>query len=142
MTWQGGKRPTEVGSSVFARLKPLAEPNDDLVSGLDNLVLALSDFGRPVSLNIRLITDPQGEVVEHWEVHGGSADAKAQRAEPAEADVIVVMRPETWSKLALGELAPYEALYTGQLRVGGNMHLAKAIARHLSDPASPYVAPC
>lgn len=143
MTWQAGKRAREVGPlSPFARLKPLAGERDDPAKGLEKLAQALSDYGSPVRLHVRFITDKDGESVEHWEVQGGSKNAKAQRTEPKDADVILVLRPETWTQIAQGQLAPYEALYAGKLRVGGDLEAAKAITRHLSDPASPYVAPC
>jgi putative sterol carrier protein len=143
MTWQGGKRPREVGPLLpFARLKPLAQEQDDPAKGLEKLAKALSSYRSPVRLHVRLVTGNDGARVEHWEVQGGSKNAKAQRKEPKAADVILVMRPETWAQIAQGQLAPYEALYSGKLRVRGNLELAKAITEHLSDPASPYVAPC
>jgi hypothetical protein len=143
MTWQAGKRPRAAGPlSAFARLKPLAGERDDPAKSLDKLAQALGNYGRSVRLHVRLVTDKDGERVEHWEVQGGSMKGKALRKEPKKADVILVMRPETWTQIAQGRLAPYEALYTGKLRVGGNFEMAKAITRHLSDPASPYVAPC
>jgi putative sterol carrier protein len=123
-------------------LKPLAEVQDDMAKSLHKLAEALSDFGKSVRLNIRLITDKAGERVEHWDVQGGSKNAKAQRKEPKDPDVIVVMRPETLTQIVQGRLAPYEALYAGKLRVGGDLEAAKAVTRHLSDPSSPYVAPC
>lgn len=141
MTWQGGKRAREVGPvSPFARLRTLAGEQDEPAKGLENLAKALSDYESPVRLHVRLITG--GESVEHWEVQGGSKNAKAQRKKPKDADVILVMRPETWTQIAQGQLAPYDALYGGKLRVGGDFEAAKAITKHLSDPATPYVAPC
>jgi len=122
-------------------LKPLAGERDEPDKGLEKLAQALRDYDSPVRVHVRLITH-EGEGVEHWEVQAGSTDAKAERKEPKDADVILVMRPETWMQIAQGQLAPYEALYAGRLRVGGNFEAAKAITRHLSDPASPYVAPC
>jgi len=89
-----------------------------------------------------LVTGKEGEGVEHWEVLGGSKNCQARRKEPKTADVILIMRPETWTQIAEGQLAPYEALYSGKLRVGGDFEQAKAITQYLSDPASPYVAPC
>jgi len=143
MTWQGGKRGREVVPfPAFARLKPLAEAGDDPAKGLQKLAQALIDYGRPVRLHVRLISGQDEESVEHWEVQGGSKDAKAQRKEPEDADVILVMRPETWAQIAQGQLAPYEALFAGELRVGGDFAEAKALTRHLSDPAATYVAPC
>jgi putative sterol carrier protein len=52
------------------------------------------------------------------------------------------MRPETWMQIAQGQLAPYDALYAGRLRVGGDLEAAKELTQHLTDPASPYVQPC
>jgi len=143
MTWQGGKRAREVGPlSPFARLKPLARAQDDPAKGLEKLAQALKDYGSPVRLHVRLITGKDGKSVEHWEVQGGSKKAKATKAKPKKADVVVVMRPETWTQIAQGLLAPYEALYIGKLRVGGNFEVAKAITKHLTDPAANYMAPC
>jgi SCP-2 sterol transfer family. len=123
-------------------LKPLARPQDDSAKALEKLAQALREYGSPVRLHFRLITGKEEERVEHWEVHGGSKNAKATKAKPKKADVVVVMRPETWTQIAQGLLAPYEALYTGKLRVGGNFEVAKAITKHLTDPAANYMAPC
>jgi hypothetical protein len=143
MTWQGGKRAREVGPvSTFARLKPLAKERDDAAKTLEKLAQALRDYGSPVSLHFRLVTAQEVDGVEHWEVQGGSKNAKALQKKPKRADVILVMRPETLALITQGQLAPYDALYAGKLRVGGDFEKAKAITRHLSDPSTPYVAPC
>jgi SCP-2 sterol transfer family len=144
MTWQGGKlRRVDAPSSPFAPLKPLAADGDDPAKGIEMLSHALADFPEPLRLHVRLVSaGDDDEVVEHWEVQAGPKGARAQQKEPDGADVIVVMRPETWVEIAQGRLAPYEALYTGRLRVGGDFEAAKAITRHLSDPSSTYVAPC
>jgi hypothetical protein len=127
---------------VFARLKPLAGAHDDPAKGLEKLAQALSNYGSPVRLHVRLIGGKDEASVEHWEIAGGAKNAKAQRKKPKDADVILVMRVETWAQIAQGQLAPYEALYSGKLRVGGDFEAAKAITRHLSDPTATYVAPC
>jgi hypothetical protein len=143
MTWQGGKRHREVPlQSPFAKLKPLVVPQHDTATSMTHLAHALSDFGHAVRLHIRLVSGKEGESVEHWHVHSGIKSPQAVNEEPKKADVVVVMRPDTWSQIAQGQLAPYEALYTGRLRVGGNFRTAKAITQHLSDAAASYVAPC
>jgi putative sterol carrier protein len=143
MTWQGGKLRREVGPiSAFARLKPLAKDRDDPTMAIKALASALSGYRTVVNLHVRLVSGDDGESVEHWHVQGGSKTAKAQQKEPKKSDVVVVMRPETWLQIAQGRLAPYEALYSGKLRVGGDLEAAKAIVQHLTDPASPYQPPC
>lgn len=143
MTWQGGKRGREIGpQSPFARLKPLSGDRDNSETGLTQLAQALSNYKKPTLLNVRLVTGKDGEPMEHWEINAGSKDSKAQRKESANADVVVVMRPETWSQIAQGVLAPYDALFAGKLKVGGDVETAKDITRHLSDPRFPYVSPC
>jgi hypothetical protein len=143
MTWQGGKRAREVGpSSPFARLKPLADEGDDPARAMEMLGDALSDYPSPLRLEVRLVSGSDEEGVEHWEVPAGSNGSGVQHKQSKDPDVIVVMRPETWMQIARGLLAPYEALYTGKLRVGGDFQAAKAITRCLSDPSSPYVPPC
>jgi putative sterol carrier protein len=143
MTWQGGKLKRERGGPLpFARLRRLAAPQDDPAKSLAQLSKALSGLDTSVRLHIQLVSGSHGETVEHWEVHGGSKAAKAQKGKPKTADVVVIMRPETWAQIAQGQLAPYEALYSGKLRVGGNLEKAKAIVKHMTDPAASYVAPC
>jgi len=143
MTWQGGKRGREIGpQSPFAKLKPLAGDRDNSETGIKQLAQALSNYKKPALLNIHLVTGKEGEPVEHWEINAGSKDSKAQRKESKNADVVVVMRPETWSQIAQGVLAPYDALFAGRLRVGGDVETAKDITRHLSDPRFSYVSPC
>ena len=143
MTWQGGKLRREAsGPLSFARLRTLAGPQDNAARSVDQLSKALSGLRKPVRLHIRLVSGADGETVEHWDVQGGSKSTKARKGEPKDADVLVVMRPETWAQIAQGQLAPYEALYSGKLRVGGDFEMAKAIVKHLTDPAAPYVAPC
>lgn len=145
MTWQGGKLGRETAPTrTFACLTPLAAAADDPAASLTALSKALSDFSPAVTIDVRLLGD-DGETVQHWDVRAGSRGAKAAKAVarvPKTPDVIVVMRPETWQQIAQGRLAPYEALYAGKLRVGGDLESAKAITRHLTDPALPYVAPC
>jgi hypothetical protein len=143
MTWQGGKRGREVGPiSPFARLKPLAVDQDDPEKGLNNLALALTGFGKPMLLQVHLVTGNDGEPVEHWEIKAGSKDTKVQRKDSKKPDVIIVMRPETWTQIAQGLLAPYDALFAGKLRVGGDFEMAKNITKHLTDPSATYVSPC
>ena len=127
---------------VFAPLKAIASAQDDPAKSFDKLARALSGYGTSVRLHVRLISGKDAVNVEHWEIVAGAKTAKAQRKEPKEADVIIVMRAETWTKIAQGQLAPYEALYTGKLRVGGDFNTAKELTRHLSDPTATYVAPC
>lgn len=144
MTWQAGKRSRETGPTlVFARLKPFATDADDAAKALAALSQALGDYQAPVRLHVRLVSGDEGETVEHWDVQGGAkAAAKAERKQPEAADVFVAMRPQTCLQIAQGRLAPYEALYAGKLRVGGNLATAKAITRHLTDPSATYRSPC
>jgi hypothetical protein len=143
MTWQGGKlRRDGTVASPFGRLRTLAGPQEDRGRSFESLSKALGGFRQPVRLHIQLVSDAEGETVEHWDVQGGGKGGKVKRGEPNNADVVVVMRPETWAQIAQGQLAPYEALYSGKLRVGGDFQKAKAIVKHLTDPAAPYVAPC
>ncbi|HUD65848.1 MAG TPA: SCP2 sterol-binding domain-containing protein [Candidatus Sulfotelmatobacter sp.] len=143
MTWQGGKlRRVESGGLTFARLRRLGGQQDDVAKSLEQLAKALSGLGTLVRMHIQLVSGTAGETVEHWEVHGGSKAGKAKKGKPKDADVVVVMRRETWEQIAQGQVAPYEALYLGRLRVGGDFEKGKAIVKHLTDPATPYVAPC
>jgi putative sterol carrier protein len=141
MTWQGGKKPPETASAMqFACLKPLAGVQQtDVTETFQSLAEALHSYGSPVRLHLRLV---DGEKFDHWDVEGGAKAPAARRSAPKNADVHLVMKHETWIAIASGELAPFDAMFAGKLRVGGNLELAKNIARHLSDPAVPFVPPC
>lgn len=145
MSWNGGKlTATPVVANVrFARLRPIAGSlkRDDAAS-FKSLSRALRDYGSKVRLHIHIVSGTDGEKVAHWDIEGGTSKATARRGRPKEADVHIVMRPETWQLIASGQLAPYDALFSGKLRVGGDLDLAKRITQHLSDTSTPYVAPC
>ena len=144
MTWNGGKLTATpvVPHVTFARLRPFAstKKNNDATS-FQGLSRGLRDYGEKIRLHIQLIANDGGKV-SHWDVEGGTSKATARRGRPKNADVHLVMRPETWAQIAGGQLAPYDALFGGKLRVGGNFEMAKRITEHLSDPSTPYVAPC
>lgn len=149
MTWQGGKPrggpPFQTTATPFARLKPLLTGKQSgLEESFQSMAHALRNYASPVRIHVRVVSGESGETVEHWEVQGGSSSAKARRTknEPKDADVLVVMRPETWTQIAQGQLAPFDALFAGKLRVGGNLQIAKSITQHLSDPTVPFVPPC
>ena len=141
MTWQGGKKPPDAASAMqFACLKPLAGVQQtDVTETFQSLAQALHSYGSPVRLHLRLV---DGEKFDHWDVEGGAKALVARRSAPKNADVHLVMKHETWIAIASGELAPFDAMFAGKLRVGGNLELAKNIARHLSDPSVPFVPPC
>ena len=141
MTWQGGKRPPEQDvPTTFAPLQRFLEENkQDPEDGFQKMAQALSDYEAPVRIHVRLLNDEQ---VEHWEVEGGRSKPTARRKEPKKADIVVIARRETWLQIAQGRLSPFDALFSGNMRIGGDIEAAKRIARHLSDPSVPFVAPC
>jgi len=124
----------------FAPLSPLVAGGDAAAAaegdaGARGLAEALSGFEAQCRIRLRLV---QGdEDLQTVDVQPGSL-----AADDGEPDVIAVMSPETWAEIAAGRLAPYDALFGGRLRVGGDVELAKRVTQHLSDPAYPYVAPC
>ena len=141
MTWQRGKRPREAPPrSPFARLAPLVGQNktEDIETSLRGFAAALKGAKTKATLHLRLVSGTETEIIDHWEIAGG----KARRAGTKGADVVVVMRPETWLAIARGELPPYEALLSGKLRVGGDFEAATEIVRQLSNPSDRYLPPC
>jgi hypothetical protein len=140
----GGKKIREaVGdrpASPFAPLRPLLQAHEqDAGEGLNKLASALAGLDAPVRLHVQLV---DGDAVEHWTVEGGTHHPAARRSTPKGADLHVVLRRATWLAIAQGRLSPFDALFTGRLRFGGNPELGKRVARHLSDPSVPFVPPC
>jgi SCP-2 sterol transfer family len=141
---QGGKEiRAAVGdrpASPFAPLRPLLQAHEqDPGEGLRKLAAALSGLGARVRLHVQLV---EGDAVEHWSIEGGTGKAVTQRRRPKQADVRVVMRRTTWLAIAQGRLSPFDALFGGKLRFGGNSELGKLVVRHLSDPSVPFVPSC
>jgi len=138
----GGKviRPSfsEPGSSPFAPLRALARSGQqEPAEGVDALSSALGDFAAPATVHLQIL-DKDG--VRNWTVRSGP-DA-AEEAVPDNPDVRLVMRRETWMRIADGSLAPFQALFDGKVAVGGDTEIARRLVEHLSDPSVPFVAPC
>jgi hypothetical protein len=142
---QGGKQiRTAVGDrppSPFAPLRPLLKSHEqNAADGLRKFAAALAGLGARVRLHVQLL---DGEAVEHWSIEGGTGrKPTAHRRTPKQADVRLVMRHTTWLAIAQGRLSPFDALFAGRMRFGGDSELGKRVARHLSDPSVPFVPPC
>ena len=142
---QGGKIRARLGDrppSPFAPLRPLLQAHEqeqELGEGLRKLAVALDGLGARVRLHLQLV---DGEGVEHWSIEGGTGKAVTQRRTPKQSDLRVVMRRTTWLAIAQGRLSPFDALFAGQMRFGGNSELGKRVVRHLSDPSVPFGPPC
>jgi hypothetical protein len=126
--------------SPFAPLRPLLQPHEqDAADGLRKLAAALDGLDARVRLHVQLLN---GDAVEHWTIEGGTGKPAAQQRTPEQADVRVVLRRTTWVAIAQGRLSPFDALFAGRMRFGGDSELGKRVARHLSDPSVPFVPPC
>jgi SCP-2 sterol transfer family len=141
---QGGKQiRAAVGDrppSPFAPLRPLLQAHEqDAAQGLRKLAGALAGLDARVRLHVQLL---DSEAVEHWSIEGGTGKPSAQRRTPKQADVRLVLRRTTWLAIAQGRLSPFDALFAGRMRFGGDSDLGKRVARHLSDPSAPFVPPC
>lgn len=141
---EGGKRiRAAVGdkpASSFAPLKALLQPHEqDAAEGVRKLAAALKGLDAPARLHLRMI---DGDAIDHWEVQGGTLPAAAHQRSPKSADVTLIVRRDTWLRMAHGRLSPFEALLSGGMRLGGDTALAKRIVRHLSDPTVPFVGLC
>lgn len=141
---EGGKKHRDtaiaLAPSAFAPLTPLLKPEEhDLDEGMRKLSNALRQFGAEVSLRIEVI---DGSDVHCWEVESGAGRAAVHRRQPERADVRLVLRRETWLRIAQGSLNPFDAFAAGKVLVGGDTEIAKRVVQHLSDPRVPYVSPC
>ena len=130
----------DVRPSSFAPLKALLQPHEQgAAEGVRRLASALEGLGGPARLHLRVL---DGESVEHWDVQGGTLPAAAHQRAPKNADVTLIVRRDTWLRMAHGGLSPFDALLSGRMRIGGDTALAKSIVKHLSDPSVPFVGLC
>lgn len=142
MTREGTKSSRDdvalASTPAFACLTPFLDGQEQpLGTSFENLARVLDEGETACHLHVRLVEGD--DTVESWDVKQGTATASA-RAD--RADVVVVVAQESWIEIAQGRLAPFDAMYSGRLRVGGNLELAKRVAQQLSDPSVPFVAPC
>ena len=143
MPTDGGKpirtTPSAISHSPFAPLRPLIEPHEqDAGVALKQLSEALRGIGGTARLHVQVL---DGDALTDWDVQGGARSLTRARA-PKAADLRLIMRRETLVAILHGRLAPFDALFAGRMRVGGDTELGKRIVQHLSDPAHPYVPPC
>jgi hypothetical protein len=142
---EGGKRHHDGFSgapraSAFAPLKTLLRPHEqDAATGLRNLSSGLKSFGSRVRIHVQLV---DGDQTDHWTIESGKGKPSVQKTAPKKAEMVVVMRPETWIAIAQGRLSPFDALFSGKLRFGGDGTLGKEVVRHLSDASVPFQPPC
>jgi hypothetical protein len=120
----------------------VTDAGDDVSTSVTKLSQALASYGTPARIHLRLLDNEDTQRVDHWDVEAGSPSATARPGKPASADVVLVLRQDTWLQIAQGHLSPFDALFGGRLRVGGDLELAKQITRHLSDRSVPFVSPC
>jgi SCP-2 sterol transfer family len=141
---QGGKQIRAAAGdrppTPFAPLRPLLKPHEqDAANGLRKLAAALAGLDTRVRLHVQLL---DSEAIEHWSIEGGTGKPTAQRRTPKRPNVRLVLRRTTWLAIAQGQLSPFDALFAGRMRFGGDSELGKRVARHLSDPSVPFVPPC
>ena len=117
----------------------IAPEENDLAEGMHKLSAALSRLDKQLSLHIEVLDGPS---VHSWEIASGRGKAAAREGAPKRADVTVVLRRDTWLRIAQGSLNPFDAFASGKLLVGGDTEIAKRLVEYLSDPRVPYVSPC
>src|SRR5262249_25491876 len=123
-----------------APLRPLLQPHEhDVSTAMRNLSAALQGFDSGVTLHIQLL---DGKSTDDWTVTGGGTTDDARRVVPESAEIRVVLRRETWLRIARSELSPLEAFFGGRVRVGGDMEVAKRVLKHLTDSAVPFLFRC
>jgi putative sterol carrier protein len=123
---------------AFACLTPFLDGQEQqLGKSCENLARVLDEGETACHIHVRLVEGD--DTVGSWDLRQGTATASVSADE---ADVVVVVAQESWIEIAQGRLAPFDAMYSGKLRVGGDLELAKRVTQQLSDPSVPFVAPC
>jgi SCP-2 sterol transfer family len=134
------EQPVSGSSFGFARLAPFVDDHArELADSFTALGNALKDYDADARCRIQIRLVGDDDAVQSWHVEPGSGSPAKPGDEP---DFVVVVSRDTWGLIATGQLAPYDALFGGKLRVGGNLDLAKDVTRHLTNPDDVYVPPC
>jgi putative sterol carrier protein len=118
---------------ALARIRSLVGPRSNNVkTGLQNLARLARVSGRQVLVQFRIVERSRSQT---WEVELGKGVRRIS-TEPGTATLYVVVRGRAWRAIAQGKLSPIEAFIAGDLRVGGDVQLAKDLFLRLADRRS------
>lgn len=117
----------------FSRFRPLIGPDARRLGATFERMAELL-AGMPGRARVQFVL-LDGDQQRPWglELRNKTCRMKATRVE--RPDLEIVTTPETWQRIAEGELSPIEAFLSGRLTVAGKLELAQVIVRRLAaDP--------
>jgi SCP-2 sterol transfer family len=101
---------------------------DDVRSTFMRFGDLLGRLDEPVVVVFRL-TD--GGAPESWSVSAGPEGAQVGAEAAGTPDLEAILSRRTWQRMAGGELSPLEAFGRGELRVRGDVTIARTVVRRL-----------
>src|ERR1700690_3474072 len=121
------------GSGAFAVLKDLtAGVKSDPRSTFDRLAELLAPSKLRGTLQIWLVSDEPSQAESCFRLTSAAKKWSVSTAAAKKVNVELAMKPEVWSQIASGRLAPHDAFLSGRMRVRGNTALAQEMLKHLA----------
>jgi putative sterol carrier protein len=122
-----GPAPTKARKVQFAALKKLVDPGEeDLGKGFARLSEALKASGELADVQFDIV---RGRATRRWTLMLEPKAAAAAERASRRPDLRVLIRQETWQRIAAGELSPLDAFLAGELRIRGDTELAKRLLK-------------
>jgi putative sterol carrier protein len=91
----------------------------------------LSGVGKAANIRVSLT---EADSVTSWSLELSPKGCTVARGGKRKADLeIILASPDVWLRIASGRLSPLEAFVQGQMRVRGDIALARRIARAVKD---------
>ncbi len=122
-----GPAPTRARKVQFAKLKNLVEPGEkDLGKAFTRLSETLRSSGELAEVQFDIV---RGRTTHRWTVSLEPKAAAAAERASRRPDLRLLLRQETWQRIAEGELSPLDAFLSGELRIRGDTELAKRLLK-------------
>jgi putative sterol carrier protein len=97
---------------------------------LEEIGKRLSRSKRSALIRITLGGDAEGS---SWSLSMKSGRCSVSRAATGKANLELITTPATWTAIVSGSMSPLEAFGRGQVRVRGDIELARLLARRIQE---------
>jgi putative sterol carrier protein len=116
---------------AYAKLRPLTGGKDaDLDAAFQQAAQMLTEPAQRARIQLRVLTDAEPLF---WCLEMTGERCSAQRGRVEHPDLEVISREETWRQIVDGSVSPIEAFLGGNLRVRGDLEIAKGLLLRLAE---------
>lgn len=105
------------------------ENRKSLDESFKKMAALIGIFPRPVSIQFEI---HKKQRTTHWCLELSSKNTELSKERQEKPNLEIITSEESYQRIAMGESSLFEAYLTGDLRVRGDIELARLIARRIS----------